>query len=194
MTMSEESEGYKALYEEVCRQHDGITDFRAKLLGFLPLASGAAILLLPKNGAALSVHAPHLLAIGMFGILVTMGLFVHEIRGIEKCVTLIKVARSLEKRLSNELEGAFRSKRPAIEMRTPARIIYFAVALAWAYIAVVGAVSLPDEYTLLKDNPIIYFVSWIVPFAFAFGFVSWGWKELNKGKYQLEDAKAATSE
>jgi hypothetical protein len=130
----------------------------------------------------------------MFGILVTMGLFVHEIRGIEKCVTLIKVARSLEKRLSNELEGAFRSKRPAIEMRTPARIIYFAVALAWAYIAVVGAVSLPNEYALLKDNPIIYFVSWIVPFAFAFGFVSWGWKELNKGKYQLEDAKAATSE
>ena len=30
-------------YTEVCRSHDAITDFRAKLLALLPLASGAGI-------------------------------------------------------------------------------------------------------------------------------------------------------
>ena len=29
-------------YQEVCKTHQGIADFRAKLLGFLPLASGPA--------------------------------------------------------------------------------------------------------------------------------------------------------
>jgi hypothetical protein len=30
---------WKTLYEEICRQHNGIDVFRAQLLGLLPLAS-----------------------------------------------------------------------------------------------------------------------------------------------------------
>ncbi len=33
-------------YEEVCRSYQAIADFRAKLIGLLPLASGAGIFLL----------------------------------------------------------------------------------------------------------------------------------------------------
>lgn len=38
-------EELKAFYQEVCPSHQGIADFRAKLLGFLPLASGTEIFL-----------------------------------------------------------------------------------------------------------------------------------------------------
>jgi len=41
-----EVEGLKALYEQVCNAHNGIADFRGKLLTLLPIASGAGIFLL----------------------------------------------------------------------------------------------------------------------------------------------------
>jgi hypothetical protein len=39
-------EEIKTAYEEICRAHDGISEFRAKLLALLPIASGAGIFLL----------------------------------------------------------------------------------------------------------------------------------------------------
>ena len=36
----------KVAYEHIWKAHDGISDFRAKLLALLPLASGAGIFLL----------------------------------------------------------------------------------------------------------------------------------------------------
>jgi hypothetical protein len=179
MTMSAEREvSYRTLYEEVCRQHDGISDFRAKLLGFLPLASAGALVLLGENSTG-----PHavlrLFGTGLFGMFVTIGLFIHEIRGIEKCVSLITAARLLEERLANELEGAFRSKRPGLEVRTPTRIIYFAVALAWAYVAVLAAVALPEA---LRPS---HFAAATVPIVLVLGFIFWGWLELNKEQYRL---------
>jgi hypothetical protein len=41
-----ESLDVKNVYDDVCRRHDGIADFRAKLLTLLPIASGAWIFLL----------------------------------------------------------------------------------------------------------------------------------------------------
>lgn len=74
-------------------------------------------------------------------------------------------------KLSPELEGAFRSKPGKLEMWTPALIIYSAVALAWACVAKVGAVSL-RETLLRKEIPVIDGVAAIVPLALSFGFVS----------------------
>ena len=39
-----------AEYQEVCKSHSGITDFRAKLLALLPIASGAGVGLLVTQG------------------------------------------------------------------------------------------------------------------------------------------------
>ena len=41
-------EALKIAYEEICKAHDGIAEFRAKLLTLLPIASGAGIFLLLK--------------------------------------------------------------------------------------------------------------------------------------------------
>lgn len=71
VTMSEDR--VQVLYEQVCSQHDGIADFRAKLLALLPIASGAGIFLLFEKGGIPSALSPHLVAIGLFGIAVTTG-------------------------------------------------------------------------------------------------------------------------
>jgi hypothetical protein len=134
----------KVLYDKVCGQHDEISDFRAKLLALLPIVSGAGIFLLIQKSGIPSELFPHLLAIGLFGIVVAMGLFVFELQGIQHCHVLIYTAEKLEKELSNTFKGAFRCKpRPTCRMGVPvaARMIYSAVIGAWAYIAALGYTS-----------------------------------------------------
>ena len=64
------------LYPEVCRSHAGIADFRARLLALLPLASGGGVFLLLKSTDA----GLTLTAAGVFGFVVTLGLFLYELR------------------------------------------------------------------------------------------------------------------
>lgn len=128
----------RALYERVCTQHDGIAEFRGKLLGLLPIASGAGIFFFFQDSGIAEELRPHLLAIGLFGLAVTTGLFFYELRGIQKCNALIQAARRLEQELSADIEGAFRSKPRAIwgvGAETAALIVYPAVGGAWAYLA-----------------------------------------------------------
>ena len=93
----------KTIYDEVCRRHDGIAEFRGKLLTLLPLASGGGIFLLLSKDAVAPALVPHLLPIGVFGVLVTLGLFIYELRGIQECNALITAARKLEESLLPKL-------------------------------------------------------------------------------------------
>jgi hypothetical protein len=127
----------KALYDQVCSQHDGISEFRAKLLALLPIASGAGIFLLSPKGEIPSSALQHLVIVGLFGIGVTTGLFFYELRGIQKCNALIAAGRKLEKELSSSSEGAFGCKPKSswgVSAQTAALIVYPAVAGAWAYL------------------------------------------------------------
>jgi Domain of unknown function (DUF4440) len=131
----------QALYDQVCRQHDGISDFRAKLLALLPIASGAGIFLLLQKDGLEQLLSPHSLVIGLFGIAVTTGLFFYELRGIQKCIALIGAARELEQGLSRQFEGAFRCKPDSvwgISAETSALIIYPSVIGSWTYVFTLG--------------------------------------------------------
>ncbi len=135
--MAEHPESRRILYERVCSQHDGIAEFRGKLLSLLPLASGAGIFLLVDNGDVAGTLRPHLGAIGGFGLAVTTGLFFYELRGIQNCHALIQAARHLEQKLSAGASGAFQSKpRPTwgVGAETAALIVYPSVAGAWTYL------------------------------------------------------------
>jgi len=129
----------EALYEAVCRRHDGIADFRAKLLALLPIASGAGIFLLAKDPIS-PVLLEHLSAIGIFGALVTVGLFFYELRGIQECNALIDAGKELEQALHSRLceHAAFRSKPRSVfgvvGATGAALIIYPAVVAAWVYV------------------------------------------------------------
>jgi hypothetical protein len=128
-----------AEYAEVCKSYHAIDDFRGKLLALLPIVSGAGIsLLISKN---YSPDSSHLLAIGIFGVLVTLGLFSYELRAIQKCKSLIVLGRKIETELKIEL-GQFKDspRRIAgfIGAQTAGWVIYMAVLLAWLYVAWIG--------------------------------------------------------
>lgn len=148
-----EIENVRTEYKEVCQNHRTVTDFRGKLLTLIPLASGAGIyLLIPKQGSQSDLSPEYLVAIGVFGILVTLGLFLHELRGIEACGALITVGRSLEQKMGltdgqfsredNYYHGQQTRLRCFINnFKGPvgaAWIIYPSVGLAWLFVAVLG--------------------------------------------------------
>ena len=128
-----------AEYTEVCKSYHAISDFRGKLLALIPIVSGTGItLVIGKNP---SMGSSHLLAIGTFGILVTLGLFFYELRGIQRCKYLVSIGAQLERALKIEW-GQFKD-RPGrrhgfIGAEIAGWVIYLAVLLAWLYVAAVG--------------------------------------------------------
>lgn len=67
----------------------------AKLLTLLPLATGTGGILLLRGNE----HLPALGPIGLFGVAATVGLFMYEIRGIQRCHRLEQQAGVLERGL-----------------------------------------------------------------------------------------------
>ncbi len=135
-------EELKAFYQEVCTSHQGIADFRAKLLGFLPLASGTGIFLF-LNLTSSTGTKQYLLPIGVFGFVVTLGLAFYEIRGIQECNSLRRCGYNIEDLLG--IYGQFRLHPPRvyhfIGNTLAASVIYPAVLAAWTSIALVSVVG-----------------------------------------------------
>src|SRR5438270_14038293 len=98
--MSDSPDEKLRAYEQLCISYRAIDDFRAKLLGFLPLASaGGAFLLLNDvfvNAEKIKFAQQFLKPIGLFGFVVTLGLFSYELYGIRKCHALIEAGKHFE--------------------------------------------------------------------------------------------------
>lgn len=56
----ERPENLRTAYKELCNSYRAIDDFRAKLLGFLPLATGGVFLLHSKRQGVRSQHLTNL--------------------------------------------------------------------------------------------------------------------------------------
>lgn len=139
----------RTAYQQVCTSYHAIDDFRAKLLGFLPLVSGAGIFLLLNDAISdplkRNAAKQFLLPIGIFGAVVTLGLFAYEIYGIKRCHALILTGTRIERLL--HVRGQF-VKRPTevagfINEPFAAGIIYPAVLAAWAYLGLVFTLACP---------------------------------------------------
>jgi hypothetical protein len=131
------SESQALAYDQLCESYHAIDDFRAKLLGFLPLATGAGILFAAKEGPSLLQRFSPQIAI--FGFLITFGLFCYEIYGIRKCFELIQAGKKIE--LAMNVQGQF-STRPhgvfgLINEPFAAGVIYPAVLASWAFVGFV---------------------------------------------------------
>jgi hypothetical protein len=140
----------RALYDRVSESYHNVDDFRMKLLGFLPVATGTAVFLLlnvkaepvggrtePANGTQKLDAADALLAIGLFGLAFTLGLFAYELYGIKKCHYLIAAGARLEREM--KVPGQFQS-RPRelagfINEPFASAVIYPASLAAWLYLA-----------------------------------------------------------
>jgi hypothetical protein len=133
-----------AAYTEVCRSYERIDDFRAKLLGFLPLVSGTGLFFLLErmdtsvgNGGRAELLVPA----GIFGFIVTVGLLLYELRGIQRCIRLASVGSVFESQM--ELKGRFtqwpHSLGRFINEPLAAAFIYSSVLAAWMFLTVVSA-------------------------------------------------------
>lgn len=131
------------VYDQLCQSYRAIDDFRAKLLGLLPLATGAGIWTFLDKFEEVQPISPEgksiLIASAVFGALITLGLFAYEIYGIKKCGALITAGR-LTENLALQIEnGQFKSRPQSVAhiVNEPfaAGIVYPAVLAAWCYIA-----------------------------------------------------------
>ncbi len=134
------AENLRMAYQELCRSYHVINDFRAKLLGLLPLLSGISIFFLLSDSLtdpSKSAFARQFLGpVGIFGCLVTIGLFFYELRGIQRRKGLTAVGKMIEGQLG--IEGQFIHRPPHIAgfigNTFAARIIYSAVLAAWMFV------------------------------------------------------------
>ena len=70
-------------YTQICADIKATDEISFKLLGFVPLVSGAGILtLFLKNQV---VSSPELFLISIFSALITLGIFRWELRNIQIC-------------------------------------------------------------------------------------------------------------
>ena len=152
MPASKDHPDLSKVYDQLCQSYRAIDDFRAKLLGFLPLASvGGAFLLLNDvlvNPEKSKFVKPFVEPLGLFGFLITLGLFFYEIYGIRKCHALIEAGKQLECSLGIT-DGQFKS-RPhnvlwVINEPFATGVIYPAVLAGWMFLALVFPQPTPDQ-------------------------------------------------
>lgn len=169
-----------AAYDQICKSFHAIDDFRAKLLGLLPLASGTGLLFLLSDKVTGEAIKSYALPLGCFGFIITLGLFIYEIRFIKRCSCLIANGRCLEQLLM--VKGQF-SNFPSdifgyISANLPACIIYPAVLASGAFFA-----------STIYQRKISLLVSLVV-LVFAVGISIWISQAMIKSTrkyYQLED-------
>lgn len=136
----------RMVYQEICKTHNGIADFRAKLLALLPIASGAGVFFLFEklNGSDRRLLIP----VGLFGAAVSFGLLMYELRGIEDCTVLRKRGWELEQALIVSAEASQFAgwtqggKRNLADEIGAAWIIYTTVLFGWLFVAGAGVSSL----------------------------------------------------
>ena len=184
-----QDENLKTTYEQLCYSYRAIDDFRAKLLGFLPLASGTGIfLLIPDNSK--SPLNTYLGPVGAFGFLITLGLFFYEIYGIKKCHGLIKAGQKIEDqmRIRGQFKGRPREVAGFINEPFAGGVIYPAVLAAWTFLAlqdqkiskwVTSEWELPDLLFIKLEPPDLWIaiVVFFVGSACSFAYNSWLGKE-----------------
>ncbi len=189
-------ESTKIAYERICASHDQIADFRAKLLALLPIASGAGLFFLFSDKKPADELLIHLFAVGIFGALITIGLFFYELRGIQKCRGLIACAKRLEKELVPDLwqYGAFNFRQHAalggfIGATGAALVIYPTVISGWIYVSAAGLIKSGK----LNTSAFWFFITaWLASFIFGVWMNNWQKKNLKVTVDELERKEKET--
>jgi hypothetical protein len=124
-------------YEQTSTTYRAIDDFRAKLLGFLPIASAGGVFLLVE--ASESDNGRVLAAAAVFGFVVTLGLLAYEIYGIKRCHLLIEFGRRLE--LDMHVKHGPFQRRPRevagyVDEPFATALIYPAVLAGWTFVGI----------------------------------------------------------
>jgi hypothetical protein len=136
-----------AAYSEVCASYHAIDEFRTKLLGILPIASLAGILLLGKDNLFQADSLAQRLVgfASFFAAAFTLSLFLFEIRGILRCHHLIERGAQLEEALNvkgqffvcshQHAQAAGSRLERVFNAKVAASAVYSLVFAAWLFLA-----------------------------------------------------------
>lgn len=120
------------LYAETCNSIRATDDISFKLMGFVPLVSGAALLSLFLKESIAPSKAPLVVALALFAALITLGLFRWELRNIQTCGWLRQRAEVLEQALVTTSHAPIQPKPPNKIGKTEAeKSIYSFTILSW---------------------------------------------------------------
>lgn len=125
-------------YSEVCTSYHAIDSFRAKLLALLPFGSvlGGVVVFVSSN----ELPEEYLGPIGILGFVITLGLFVFELRGVQKCERLKRIACNLEQSLGlDENTGQFLGNPEpwlgVVAAPAASVLVYASLMVGWLYVA-----------------------------------------------------------
>lgn len=135
--MAESTLSMDRLYAEICTSIRATDDISFKLMGFVPLVSGATLLTFFLREPVRPEQAPLVVALSLFAALVTLGLFRWELRNIQTCSWLRRRAEAVEAALV-QATGAPPQPRPPLGVgKTEAeKAIYSVTVLAWLLLPV----------------------------------------------------------
>jgi hypothetical protein len=138
----EDREWLRMEYQEICDNYMALRDFRAKLLGFLPLVTSGIFLLLAQSDNKVDSRA--YIFIGVYGFFVTVGLAIYEFSVRRQFRILITRGDELERR-AKVGAGQFTVRQSINRItrrytRAASTLIYGATMAAWVVLVVWGFV------------------------------------------------------
>ena len=149
MSLQQEKEqnGVLVAYTELCHSYNAIRQFRARLLGLLPLASAGGVFLFLRRETEPAFAPGTLILVGVLGCLMTAGLYLYERHNMARCHGIIQIGARWEAkrlhlkngqfmmRVNNQPDGTIAG---GSQYQLAAALIYGAVALGWLYLVVSG--------------------------------------------------------
>jgi hypothetical protein len=138
----------KYLYDQICANIRATDEISLKLLGFVPLVSGAGITFLISSDAVLS-NAGLAAIVGVLGAFVTGGLYSWEVRNANACAWLVEVGSQLEHEVFGLPQGQFLNRpRPSLRghsvgKRDAEKIVYGVTMIAWLLLPLISSVVKP---------------------------------------------------
>lgn len=132
-----------ALYGEVCSSWRMLTDVRFKLLGFVPTVSVVILIgLLSRDDPGKGLTPTMRMAVSVFGLLITLALYIYERRNSELYDDLISRGRRIEKELgidTGKFLGRKDSKSRLIKHDVAINLIYGTAFAGWLFaLAAIG--------------------------------------------------------
>ena len=118
-------------YEQTTQLMRTLTDIRFKLLAFIPTIAGASVGLVGRGA-----RAGELLAVGLLGLVATLGILIYELGNSQVYRELVERATELEQQLGLGLLAARHDRGLGL--------VYGAALAGWTYLVVWGLLRALD--------------------------------------------------
>jgi hypothetical protein len=139
------------VYAETCSNIRATDDISFKLMGIVPVLSGATLLTLFIKGPIPPENPRLVTALSLFAAMITLGLFRWELRNIQRCTWLLKRAEAMEEAME------VRKRLP--QLPPAPHKIGKTKAEKWVYsVTIVAWLSIP---ALVSAGPIKGWLPWI---------------------------------